>query len=72
MTGAGPAEADPAGSGELAHAVRAHELLEGVEVLGPPDDLEGDRLAADVRDPRAEDVAERDQLGALVGRARRP
>ena len=67
-TGAGPAQADPAGTGELAHAVRAHELLEGVELLGTPDDLERDRLAADVGDAGAEDLAERDQLGALVGR----
>src|SRR6478609_3060016 len=65
---AGPAEADPARAGELADAVRAYELLEGVELLGPADDLERERIAPDVGDPGAEDLAEGDQLGALVGR----
>ena len=67
-TRAGPAQADPAGARELADAVRADELLERVELLGPPDDLERERVAADVGDAGAEDLAERDQLGALVGR----
>ena len=71
-TWAGAAKADPAGTGELADAVGAHELFERVELLGPADDLEGERLAADVRDAGAEDLAERDQLGPLVGAARRP
>src|SRR5262249_44610015 len=65
---AGPAQADPPGTGELLDAVGAHELLEGVELLWPADDLERDRIAADVGDARAEDLAERDQLGALVRR----
>ena len=67
--GARAAQADPPGAGELAHAVGADELLEGVELLGTADDLERDRVAADVGDARAEDLAERDQLGALVGGA---
>ena len=64
----GAAQADPPGADELAHAVRANELFERLELLGAPDDLERDRVAADVRDARAGDLAERDQLGALVGR----
>ena len=53
---------------ELAHAVRTDELLERVEILRAADDLERERVAADVRDPRAEHLAERDQLGTLVRR----
>ena len=64
------AQADAAGAGELADAVRADELLERVELLGRADDLEGDRVAADVGDAGAGDLAERDQLGAPVGRRR--
>ena len=47
------AQADPAGADELADAVRADELFERVELLGASDDLEGDRVAADVGDARA-------------------
>src|SRR5439155_12813274 len=65
---AGAAQADPSGACELAHAVRANELLEGVELFGAPDDLERERLAANVCDPRAEHLPELDQLRALVGR----
>src|SRR3954454_12555749 len=62
------AEADPAGAGELSDAVRTDELLERVELLGPADDLERERVVADVGDARAEDVAERDHLRALLWR----
>src|SRR5215471_6539458 len=65
---AGPAQADPPGAGELLDAVGAHELLEGVELLGAADDLERQRITADVGHAGAEDLAERDQLGALVRR----
>src|SRR5262249_54998990 len=65
---AGAAESDASGASELAHAVRANELLERVELLGPADDLVGQGIAADVRDACVEDFAERDQLWALVRR----
>ena len=50
------AQADAAGADELADAVRADELLERVELLGLADDLEDERLGADVGDARVEDV----------------
>ena len=49
--------------------MRAHELLEGVELLGAPDDLEGDRVASDVRDPGAEDLASAISSARLSGGA---
>ena len=65
-------EADSAGADELLHAVRADELLERVDLLGRADDLEDERLRAEVGDTRVEDLAEREQLGAPLGRRRRP
>src|SRR5581483_1854645 len=68
LSSARTTEADPSGACELAHAVRADELLEGVELLRPADDLERERLAADVRHARVEHLTELDQLRALVRR----
>src|SRR5439155_8810881 len=53
LGGAGAAQADPSGACKLAHAVRADELLEGVEFLGAADDLKGEGVAADVGNARA-------------------
>ena len=50
--------------------MRADELLERVELLGLADDLEDERLRPDVGDPRVEDVGQRHQLGAPLGRRR--
>ena len=47
---AGAAKADPAGAGELADAERPDELLERLDLLRAADELEGDRVAADVGD----------------------
>src|SRR5207248_1017470 len=63
----GPANADPAGSRELADPVRAEELLERIELLRLSDDLEDERLRPDVRNTRVEDVRQREQLGAPLG-----
>ena len=60
-----PREPDPAGAGELAHAVRAEELLEGVELLRAcPTTSKMMRVGAEVGDARVEHLGERDQLGA--------
>src|SRR5262249_41450449 len=59
-------EADAAGPNELTHAVGAYELFEGLDLVGPADELEGDRVAADVGHLRAGDLAERDELRAPV------
>src|SRR5438067_12933806 len=61
-------QADPAGAAGLLDPVRPDELLEGVDVLGRSDDLEDERLGPEVGDARVEDVGEREQLAALVGR----
>ncbi len=66
--GARAAEADASGANELPHTVRADELLERLHLVGAADELEGDRLAADVRDARPGDLAERDEVGATVRR----
>ena len=66
-----PPEADAAGADELADAVGANELFERLDLLGAADELERDRVAADVGDACAGDLAERDELGASVGAARR-
>src|SRR5919201_75641 len=63
----GPPQADPAGAGELADPVRADELLERVDLLRLADELEDDRVRADVGNPGVEDVGERHQLGAALG-----
>ena len=47
--------------------MRSDELLERVELLGRADDLEDDRVGAQVGDARVEDLGEGDQLGAPVG-----
>ena len=65
-------EPDPAGADELLDAVRADELLERVDLLGRADDLEDERVGAEVGDARVEDLAERHQLGAPARAARRP
>src|SRR5207244_2833108 len=64
---AGAPEADAPGADELAHTVRADELLERLDLVGTADELEGDRVAADVGDLRARDLTERDELGTAVG-----
>ena len=51
------AESDAAGAGELFDPVRADELLERVDLLGRADDLEDDRVRAEVGDAGVEDVA---------------
>jgi hypothetical protein len=66
----GPPQADAACADELADAVRTDELLERLDLLGASDKLEGDRIAADVGDARAGDLAERDELRPPVGRHR--
>ena len=65
-------EADAAGADELLDAVRADELLERVDLLGRADDLEDERLGPEVGDTRVEDLGEREQLGAALGRRGRP
>src|SRR5919197_2545398 len=65
-----PAEADAAGADELLEPVRPHELLEGVDLFGGADELEDDRLRADVGDACVERLREGDQVGALAGRRR--
>ena len=54
-----PTESDPAGADELLETVRTHELLERVDLLGVPDDLEDDRVDAQVRDAGVERLRER-------------
>ena len=49
-------------------AVRADELLERVDLLRRADELEDERVGAEVGDARVEDVGEREQLRAAVGR----
>src|SRR2546422_9319214 len=61
-------KSDPACSSELADSVRAEELLERVELLGLADDLEDDRIRADVDDAGLEDVRQREQLRPAIGR----
>ena len=58
------------GAHRLLDAVRAQQLLEGDELVGMLDDLERHAAGPDVDDARAEDVGERDELGAAVGRRR--
>ena len=60
---------DPAGARELLDPVGAHELLERVDLLGRADDLEHDRVGADVGHAHAEHLGEREELGALRRRA---
>src|SRR3954447_11627534 len=64
------AEAETAGAAELLQAVRADQLLEGVDLLRRADELEDDRVGADVGRACADRVGERHELGALVGRCR--
>src|SRR5579859_1738612 len=59
----GAAEADSAGADEFLEAVRADQFLERVDVFGCADQLEDDRVGAEVGDTRVEDFAERDELG---------
>ena len=65
-----PREPDPPRAGELDQAVRAQELLEGLELLRRAHDLEDHGIGAEVGDARVEDVGEGDQLRApaRVGR----
>ena len=51
--------------------MRADELLERVELLGAADDLERDRVAADVGDPGAGDLASAISSARLSGGADR-
>src|SRR5687768_6030792 len=55
-------EADAAGARELGEAVRSQDLLEGLELVGRADDLEDDRVGAEVGHSRVEDAGERHQL----------
>src|SRR3954453_18826590 len=61
------AETDPARAHELTHTVGANQLFECLDFVGTPDELEGDRVSTDVGDACACNLAERDELGALVG-----
>ena len=61
-------QTDSACSDQLFDAVRAHELLEGLELLGCADDLEDQRFWAEVDHAGLEDVAERHQLGTALRR----
>ena len=61
-------EAEAPGASELLEAVRTDELFERVDLLRGADELEDDRVGAEVGDARAERVGERDQLGALARR----
>ena len=60
------AKPDPAGAHELAHAVGTNEFFEGLDLVGTPDELERDRVAADIGHTRAGDLAERDELCPFV------
>src|SRR5581483_11302773 len=57
--GGGAPQADAA---ELADAVPPEQLLERVDLLRLADDLEHDRLRADVGDPGVEHLRQREQL----------
>src|SRR5580765_579780 len=61
-----PPEADAAGADELADAIWANELFECLDLLGAADELERDRVAADVGNACTGHLAERDELGASV------
>src|SRR5215831_17792746 len=61
------AKADAARTHELPHTVRADELLERLDLVGAPDELERDRVTADVGDAGTGDLAERDEVGATIG-----
>src|SRR5204863_7153644 len=64
------AETDAAGAAELLQTVRADELFERVDLLRRADELEDDRVRAEIGDARAENLSERHQLGALARRRR--
>src|SRR3954452_1848172 len=64
----GTGQADAARARKLLQAVRAHELLEGVELLRRADDLENDRVRPEVGDPRTEDLGEGEELAAPLRR----
>src|SRR5579875_842912 len=61
----GAAEPEPAGAAELLQAVRANELLERVDLRRRADELEDDRVGADVRRAGADRLCEREQLRPL-------
>src|SRR5262249_51467263 len=66
--GARTSQPDPPGAHELAHAVRTNELLERLDLVGAAGQLEGDRVTPDIGDACAGGLAERDEVGAPVGR----
>ena len=61
-------DADAAGADEVEDPVRLAELVERVELLRRPGQLEHDRVGADVEEPAAEGLGGRDELGPAVGR----
>src|SRR5262249_16628175 len=61
------AKADAARADELPDTVRADELLERLDLVRAPDELERDRVTTDVGDPGAGTLAERDEVGAAIG-----
>src|SRR4051794_8304291 len=63
-----PPQGDAPGADDLADAVRADELFEGVDVVGAADDLEDEGVAAELGDARLEHLGEREQLGPALGR----
>src|SRR5581483_4968133 len=64
------AHCDPARAAELLQPVRAHELLERIDLLRRADYLEHDRVGAEVGDAGVEDLRERDELRPLRRRRR--
>src|SRR3954454_3429149 len=63
----GAREAEAARASELLQPVRTHELFERVDLLRRADELEDDRVGADVGDACADRLAERQQLRPLRG-----
>src|SRR3712207_6166456 len=55
-------EPDAPGTARFLDPMRADEILEGVDLLRATDDLEDERVGAEVDDARVEDVRERHQL----------
>src|SRR3990170_641337 len=70
VRGRGATEPDPAGANQLLEPVRAHELLERVDLFRVADDLEHDRVRPEVGDAGVESLGQRDELAAPGSRRR--
>src|SRR5436305_9038933 len=68
LVAVGAAQPDAPRAREFTNPVRAEQLLEGVDVLGPRDDLERDRVVGEVDDGRTRDTSRGEQIRARAGR----